>query len=187
MSMEQQSSYNKYILLGVILLLFGGIYLFARFSPVVGPSPKTQVQSPNTATVFTLKADKNTVKVGEVMLLQVHAQSMGADVSGFDLLFKSEPTFYSMAKAQVPDGSYDVMQQEQNGYVSITGIKKLSVSTPKKFAGNTLVQIPVTIRQAGTIEIMLMPKNGKQKTQMVDAQSKVTVQQEVEKVVITAR
>lgn len=186
MSMEQQSSYNKYILLSIALILFVAIFLFARFSPVVGPSPQTQ-NMPKSASVFSLKIDKNEVSAGGVAVVQVQADSNGEDVSGFDLLFKSDPEMYSFAKAQAPDGSYDIMQQDQNGHISITGIKKLSVSTTKKFSGTTLVEIPVTMKKAGTVNIVLLPKNGKQKTKVVDAQSRVIAQETEATVVVTVK
>lgn len=186
MSMEQQSSYNKYILLGIAVVLIVAIFLFARFSPVVGPSPQMQ-NAPKSASVFSLKIDKNTVNAGGIAVVQVQADSKGEDVSGFDLLFKSDPTMYSFAKAQVPDGSYDIMQQDQNGHVTITGIKKLSVSTAKKFSGNTLVEIPVTVKQAGTVNIVLIPTKGKQKTKLVDAQSRVIAQEAEVTAVVTVK
>lgn len=154
---------------GLALLIFTSGSNKGLQLPLGNKNTAQTSQTPTTGWM-TLATSMHNAKytVGEDIELTVHADSSNKPVTGYDMLFLYDPASISVVRVNSVDPTFDIFTFNNPNYVSITGTKKLSISSQAAFMNTPIVTITVRAKKAGTTPLVIAPQIGPEKTKMVD-------------------
>ncbi len=111
--------------------------------------------------------------VGQDIELTVNADSSNVPVTGYDLLFSYDPASISVMSVTSSDPTFDVFTFNNSNFVSVTGTKKLSISSQTAFMNSPILSITVRAKKAGMTPVVITPQLGPEKTKMVDNKAQI--------------
>jgi hypothetical protein len=174
--------------LGLVVVALVGIAIFAmaRNAPNSaagaggngnGPSaqqperviPTIDVTQPN----LSFAAAAPQVQVGQEVTVSVNANSQGADINGYDLLFAYDKDLFEIVDAKSALDTFQIYQFDRGEYYAITGIKLLNVKEATPFAGGSILEMKIKPKKAGTIYLEVIPERGKETSKFVDKDVKI--------------
>lgn len=158
---------------GLALLLFS-IGSRKRINLPLANRQNTQPASIETqGSMKLMPADKTTFSVGQDITLTVNADSMNNPVAGYDLLFLYDPASIAVVKVTSVDPTFDVFTFNNPNYVSVTGTKKLSISSQLPFINSSILLITIRGKKAGMTPVVIAPQLGPEQTKMVDDKAQI--------------
>ncbi|NMB84303.1 hypothetical protein GYA28_03360 [Candidatus Roizmanbacteria bacterium] len=112
-------------------------------------------------------------KVGDTLSLLVKADSLGNDVSGFDILIGYSQDAFSLTGVSDLSTMFKSYPLKKNNLLIVTGTKKLQVNSNSVLKGEDIVEVNLACLKKGQYSFTLLTTSDKEKTQMVNAESKI--------------
>jgi hypothetical protein len=138
----------------------------------VKPSP---VIKPLTIGSLILQAsDKKTVRpVNKVFDLVLNASSEGHNVVGYDLVMKYDGTAFTLIDYSSLLSNFKIYTFNKENYFITTGLKELNDTSVSPFKSTPILKFVFQAKQKGRYSFVIEPFLGKDKTQMVDDNTKI--------------
>ncbi|MFA9289372.1 MAG: hypothetical protein ACEQSA_05865 [Weeksellaceae bacterium] len=108
--------------------------------------------------------------VGQDLTLDVVASSTGKDITGYDVLIYIDRTMFDIVSVTSDLPNFSIYQFDKKTHLTVTGIKDLQDRTQSIFDNTILLKVVVRPKQVGSGTVSLYKSEGKEKTQLVDAQ-----------------
>jgi hypothetical protein len=103
----------------------------------------------------------------------VKADSLGNDVSGFDILIGYSQDAFSLTGVSDLSTMFKSYPLKKNNLLIVTGTKKLQVNSNSVLKGEDIVEVNLACLKKGQYSFTLLTTSDKEKTQMVNAESKI--------------
>lgn len=183
---EQHKHHVMNLVMVVVFIVFFGIgmYLLTQRGSNFGPNTKASKpaeeqmseQNENMPVMTLMTADGGTsYSVGDTIDLKVTGDSKGADINGFDVLIGYDPAKMEVVSVQSAKPEFQLFKFPNPTYVSLTATKLLTINSATVFTGDSLVDIKMRAKKAGTNEVQLLSTQGRERTKMVDNQASIMI------------
>lgn len=177
--MEEKKHFYVTITLGflVFIIMLVVVYLtVVKKNSVVQTLPVANTQAQEEVTkykgYFQLSPVKAEYKLGELIIVQVLANSDNQSVSGFDLVVTYNPTKLKYMSNEVLDKDFQAITKNNKGILKITAYKTTSDVGGKVFADKALVSLNFAPITTGEASISLMfAKNQTNETNLLNDQN----------------
>ncbi len=177
---SSNTSAAKIYLLAIVFFVFtfGLLALASRFKP----QPKTASLPTPTAVVTIIPSNSYLSLVspkmltrfsqGQEVVLNLTANSNGAEVVGFDALVGYDKTAFDLmsVKSLLPD--FKIYQFPKEDYLAITSAKSVTSSVKSPLAGG-VVELVFKAKKVGNFNFFIKSASGKEKTKFVDSQTQI--------------
>ena len=122
---------------------------------------------------FVSVSDPSGYKVGDEITFQIKANSQGADVNGYDLLFPYDKDSIEILETKTAIDTFQIFAHDRNDYYAVTGLKLLSVTAATPFNDTPILEMKVKAKKAGTYYLEILPERGKETSKFVDKDIKI--------------
>jgi len=189
--MENQSGNRifKYLLVVFLAAFIGtGIFLLISNKPKTSkekistarvdfPEESTFVIPATDNVIMTLDTDLsgNQVKVGDMIELNLFADSNGKNIVGYDAVLYYDSLAFDFFKGITKLPDYKIFTYKKGHYFTITGLKKLQSAPSPMTKANKLATLTFKATKAGKFEFSLKQSNEKDKTDLVTDKTEVLV------------
>lgn len=110
----------------------------------------------------------------EEFTIQIKANSQGADINGYDLLFPYDKNAFEILEVKSLSPSFQIYQFDRVDYYSVTGIKLLNVKDPTPFTeAQPILEMKLKGKQKGKLYIDVLKSKGKETSKFVDKDIKI--------------
>lgn len=165
------------VILGGVLVLF--IYTNrAKINPesqnvavIISPAP---TKIPTSIELTSVNPSATSV-IGQPVVIQALADSNHQDVVGFDALVVYDQKAFSFLKAEPGDASYSVFAHLAPTHLSVTGVKKPTITSTNAFAKTPILSLTFTPKKTGTYVFTLTPRIQKETTKLVNGNSQIFI------------
>jgi len=170
------------IIIFLIIAVFTAILIYTKAanSPIITGSLSTKIESSpapveTTFGSMTLKSEDGASRhsVTDYLRFAVIVDSSDIDVVGYDCLIGFDEKSFEVIQAESDLTDFNLFKTKGDNRLTITGIKKLNVTTANKLNNNKIITLTLKPLKTGKFNFSLLPEAGKEKTQFVDTQSKV--------------
>lgn len=178
---------SPFLLIGGIiiisLVLIFTIFLLKKFQNKslminqqknIFPSP-TQFEIPSSKKFFKLSLPplQKVFSLNDQINIDIYADSEGKNISGYDLIISYDPQGLEFVSAQSTLNDFSLYSFKKEGRLSLTGTKKLNSNNQTIFASTKIAILNFKPKKRGTHTVSLLSNLGKEKTQMVDEETKI--------------
>ncbi|MFW5703667.1 MAG: hypothetical protein ACOCXQ_02430 [Patescibacteria group bacterium] len=125
------------------------------------------------AVTFASSNGNNQATVGEETSIQIKADSLGADVNGYDMLIPYDTAAFEIVEAVSLQDAFQIYQFDRGDYYAITGIKLLNVTDPTVFEDTEIIELRIIPKRAGNLYLEVMEERGKETSKMVDNEVRI--------------
>ncbi|MCX7996667.1 MAG: hypothetical protein N2691_02795 [Patescibacteria group bacterium] len=124
---------------------------------------------PTQPSVVFAATQEGSFPVGQEVVIRVVANSNGADVNGFDLLFPYDKEAFEIVDAVSINKAFRIYKHDRKTYFSITGIKDINVRDATPFSPESpVLELKVKANKPGTFYLEVAPRIGKETSKFVD-------------------
>lgn len=176
----------KLLLLSLVVVF--GVLLFVVYSSQKAKkeeesSKVATSQSPNvvdeaaspmpTEGMFSLTTSQSIMAVNTPVTVTLEANSNGKAIVGYDLVLQYDPDSIEITSATSLLPDFTVYPIKSADHYSITATKKITSEDPSIFSQMGILNLIVTPKKSGSLNLGLVSSLGNEKTQMVDETTKV--------------
>lgn len=167
----------KFFLLAAILILVSSAFIFIlkeknkelvvnQEAPSI--SPPQNIISANKTGFLTIGSVKNQYSPGQLIEMEIVANSAGSDITGYDLIVAYNPQVITFKEAQSLVDDFKIYPFDEKNYLSLTAIKDLKSQREMVFNKIGLVKLIFSAKTRGETEVIILPKLDKKETFFVD-------------------
>lgn len=172
------------ILILVICVIAYALSRSSQPSTATQGTPTTAQQQGETRVIPTIDSSRAAVEVvatdraaahtvGQEFTIQILANSQGADIYGYDLLFPYDKEAIEIVSVTSTVQAFQISPHDRDTYYSVTGIKSLNETGVTAFDNTAILEITLKGLKAGTYYFEVLPELGKETSQFVDKDMKV--------------
>lgn len=171
----------------VLIIIIGVVYTLVRRGQDSASATEGQNGAPSTqpekviptldatkpALSFTSVDNMASYKVGDEITVRIKANSQGADVNGYDLLFPYDKSMFDILSTKSAIDTFQIFAHDREDYYAVTGLKLLSVTDPTPFTDTEILEMKIKPKKAGVIYLEVLPERGKETSKFVDKDIKI--------------
>lgn len=183
MNIHENKQSKLIILVVVFIMAVGIVFLLIRSAKERSKTPggvSSEVTIPSLVPVpksgkISLRIVGGEIRhaIGDYLTLEVAADSEGADIAGYDIIFQYDKKAFELVSSESQIADFQLYKFIAPGLLTITGAKRLSSANSNIWTGQNIVKITLKPLRVGKFGFSLLPTAGHDKTQMVDSQTKV--------------
>ncbi|QQG44208.1 MAG: hypothetical protein HYW86_05110 [Candidatus Roizmanbacteria bacterium] len=176
--MENQTETKKpfpiviiFPILLVILLIAVAFFIYKKnlvknegaVSTSIAPSVAPSIALVKGSLTLLPNPSKKPLVAGETIYLNVSADSSNSSITGYDVVVKYDPSVVSYVSQKNLLSDFQVFAQNDNGKLSLTGIKKISVTSTVTFQNTVISELTFKALKSGkaSFEIEFLPGSKK--------------------------
>lgn len=185
--MENQANTHHYrLLMIVVFLIFAGFLAFLTISKLenksslvgglitkIQPTPTPSVTITGGSLSMRIVGDNKRHPLADYLILELRADSQAIDVVGYDILLGYDTQAFELIQADSQIADFQIYKNSSPGKLTLTGAKKISSSNSNLWSGQKIVELILRPQKTGSFTFNILGQAGKEKTQLVDTQSKV--------------
>ncbi len=138
---------------------------------------------------MTLSVDESKpyYQVGDQIVVKLKADSLGAEITGYDSLISFDPTATEIVSVSSVKEMVDIYPHSNKDYISVTGVKRITESSQLIFHDDELISLVIKTKKPGNASISILPQKGNERTKMVDTSTNIIIPQVGSKVSFDVR
>lgn len=112
---------------------------------------------------------QSTFSVGAVKMVAINMNTDGKNVLGYNLIIQYDPSQVTVGRVASAVPAFTATQTERTpGFIVIDGVKSSPDNTPVIFSNSPILNVPVTVKSAGTYSLSLVEKNDRDEAKFFD-------------------
>lgn len=124
-----------------------------------------------------MEEKKNEFTVGEEIHFIISGFSQTKDIHGYDLILAYDPELIDVISLESLAPSFEIKQIQKKSHLTITGFKRLDVTSATPLANDQLLRVTAVSKKAGQGVVSILSEVGKERTKLVDSQVQVIIPQ----------
>ncbi len=168
----------KLILLSAVIILAIGLIVINNLRKKTGEiaQPGSLIPTPVILTEGSfniaqeIKAEVTTDSTKEI---EIVANSNQKSIVAYDLVITYEPNSLEVLSAESLLPDFKVYPLEKKEYFVLTGVKDIESKSPTVLTDTSIVKLKLLPKRNSTISVKIVESFGKEKSQMVDSESKI--------------
>ncbi len=174
---RQHFSIILYIVVFVVCFALMFALLGSRKTGLFTKGDEVKSFSPENVASMTLvdEGGKQSYQVGDQVVLKLKANSLGAEITGYDALFSYDPNALEVVSVSSVKETVDIYPHPNADYVSVTGVKRITESSQLIFHNDDLVSFVVRVKKPGVTMVSLVAQKGNERTKMVDTNTNIII------------
>lgn len=184
--MNNQNNSHFRLLIIIVFFVFACLLALLVFSkiktePKFFGGLKTKIKLIPTPTIqimggaFTISAvgEEKKHPLTDYLILEVAVDSQNINVVGYDVVVKYNTDAFELIQAESFIADFQIYKIKSSDKLTVTGAKKLSAITTNIWSGEKIIKLTFKPKSAGKFKFSLLSQSGREKTQLVDSQSKI--------------